>query len=187
MNCFICHGSLSNPFGNWFGSLYKKLGEDKRGKIDTYVPHFPFNEKQNYNNWSAVLDGYNKAGLINSETVFVAHSLAPIFVIRYLIEHNIKVKAIISVCGFNKLIGGELDEVNKSFFIDYSSLPKIKQLTKKIICYYSDNDPYIELKELKKFSTAVGGEIHLIKGGKHLNAEAGKLSFDEIADNIYKL
>jgi hypothetical protein len=60
-NAVIIHGSFGSPFENWFQWLYKEL--TNKG-IDTIVPQFPIGvDKQNYTNWSALLDCYFNLGI----------------------------------------------------------------------------------------------------------------------------
>ena len=83
MNYIILHGSFGLKDGNWFPWLKKQLeGKDK--KID--VPQMPVGVgKQNFESWSKILDKLT----INENTIIIAHSIAPIFVCKYLITNKI--------------------------------------------------------------------------------------------------
>ena len=74
----------------------------------------------------------------------MAHSIAPVFVCKYLIMNKINVKKLILVCGFNNYLGidSEFDSVNKPMFID-NYFEDAKHYCSDI-CYYSDNDPYVK-------------------------------------------
>ena len=113
-NYFIIHGSFGSPFGNWFSWLHDFITED--GK-QVYV--------------------------INESTTIIGHSIAPIFISKFLFENKVKVKKLIFVCGFNNYLGinEEYDNVNESMYFD--NLEDVKQYTNEIICFYSDNDPYV--------------------------------------------
>ena len=115
-NYIILHGSFGSKDGNWFPWLKKQL-EKKNYKVD--LPQMPVGVGvQKYESWSKVLDKLT----INENTIIIAHSIAPIFVCKYLIETKIKVKKLIFVCGFNNYLGinEEFDTVNKPMFIDYN-------------------------------------------------------------------
>jgi predicted alpha/beta hydrolase family esterase len=176
-NYIIIHGSYGSPDGNWFPWLAAEL---KREGKDVVVPAFPTPEGQNYESWEAVLKKYSD--MINENTVFIAHSIAPIFVCKFLINNKIKVKGIIAVAGANKFLTGNnnYDNVNKSFFMPDSELANINEYIKFIYCFYSDNDPYIPLKYLENFVKVTKAEKNLIPNGGHLNAETGYTSFPEI-------
>ena len=170
----ILHGSFGSPDGNWFPWLKTEL--EKRGH-EVIVPQMPVGVgKQNFENWSKVLDKSN----INDNTIIIAHSIAPIFVCKYLITNQIKVKRLVFVCGFNNYLGisPEYDAVNKPMFID--NLAEVKKYSKDIICYYSDNDPYVKFEVEKLFADTISNSKFLVNSAGHINAESGYTSFEEI-------
>ena len=84
-------------------SYYFKI-EEKNGVV--YTPDFPTGVGyQNYDNWNKLLSVYLDAGLINENTVIFAHSIAPIFICHFLVEHRVKIKRLVFVCGFNNYLG----------------------------------------------------------------------------------
>ena len=178
MNYIILHGSFGSCDGNWFPWLKKKL-EDNNYKVD--VPQMPVGVgNQNYENWSKEFSKLN----INENTIIIAHSIAPIFVCKYLINNKIKVKKLIFVCGFNNYLGIDpsFDAVNEPMFID--NLSDIKNYCDNIICFYSDNDPYVKFEVEKNFADTISSEQHIIKDGGHLNSESGYTEFEELLKYI---
>lgn len=177
-NYFIIHGSFGSPFGNWFPWLHDFISED--GK-DVYVPQFPVGVGlQNYDNWSRLLEYYVELGLINDNTTIIAHSIGPVFVSKFLTENKLKVKKLIFVCGFNNYLGlnEEYDNVNESMYFD--NLEDVKKYADEIICFYSDNDPYVRYEVEKDFADKVASKQIVVKGGGHINAESGYDTFEEI-------
>lgn len=173
-NYLIIHGSFGSCEGNWFPWLKEQL--IKQGK-QVLVPQMPIGKDiQNFKNWSNTLNGLE----INENTTIIAHSIAPIFICKYLITNKIKVKKLIFVCGFNKFAGTvpEIDYVNQTMFID--NYVDIKNYCNNIICFYTDNDPYIPYKKEKEFADDISNKQILIEGGGHLNSENGYLKFEEI-------
>ncbi len=115
-NYFIIHGSFGSPFVNWVPWLRNELEKEK---LVVYTPDFPTGVGyQTYDNWSRLLRTYVEAGIINENTVIYAHSIAPVFICKFLVENKIKVKRLVLVCGFNKYLGinEEYDTVNKTMF-----------------------------------------------------------------------
>ena len=181
-NYFIIHGSFGNPFVNWVPYLRKEI-ENKR--LEVYTPDFPTGVGyQNFENWERLLKVYLDAGLINENTTFFAHSIAPIFVCKFLINNKVKVKKMVFVCGFNNYLGidEEYDSVNESMYVD--NLTDIKNYCNDIICYYSDNDPYVKYDVEKDFADTISTEQYCISNGGHLNAESGYTKFDELLKHI---
>lgn len=176
----IVHGSFGTPYENWFPWLYEKLSELN---VSTLVPHFPSPDGQNYTNWEKVMNSYEH--LFNSESIIVAHSLAPAFVTDYLIENEKNVKGVIYVAPFYGLINlPDFDEINRSFFIDKVELENLKNYTEFRHCIYSDNDPYVPTKMSDNFSDKISASVEIIKKGKHLNKEAGFDRFEILLDRI---
>ena len=88
-NYFIIHGSFGSPYSNWFGWLSDFISSD--GK-QVYVPAFPIGVgNQNYENWNKLLKVYVDLGLINEDTTIIAHSIAPVFVCKFLVENKVKI------------------------------------------------------------------------------------------------
>ena len=177
-NYIILHGSFGSKDGNWFPWLRESI--EKRN-LNVDVPQMPVGVgNQNFENWSKVMDELD----INENTIIVAHSIAPIFVCKYLITNKIKVKKLIFVCGSNNYLGidPDFDAVNGPMFID--NYTDIKLYCNEIVCYYSDNDPYVKFEVEKAFSDAIADKQVIIKNGGHLNEESGYTSFDELLCEI---
>ncbi len=181
-NYFIIHESFGSPFGNWFSWLHDFIEEEK--KI-VYVPNFPIGvEYQNYENWSKLLKYYLDLGLINENTTIIGHSIAPTFISKFLIENKVKVKKLIFVCGFNNYFGinEEYDTVNKTMYLD--NIEDIKQYADKIICFYSNNDPYVKYEAEKEFADIVATEQVFIPNAGHINSESGYDTFEDMVEYL---
>ena len=181
-NYFILHGSFGSPFGNWFPYLRKEI--ENKG-FEVYTPDFPIGVGyQNYENWSRLLKTYFDVGLITENTTIFAHSIAPVFICKFLIENKIKVKRLVLVCWFNNYFGinEEYDTVNGTMY--FNNLKDIKKYCNDIICYYSDNDPYVSLEAEKEFADTIANEQYVISNGGHLNSESGYTAFKELLQYI---
>lgn len=181
-NYFLIHGSFGNPYVNWLPYLYKELCERNK---EVYVPDFPTGVGfQNYENWSKLLKVYLDAGLITENTVILAHSIAPVFICKFLIKNKVKVKRLFFVCGFNNYLGinDEYDNVNCSMYL--KNLGDVKAYCDEIICFYSKNDPYVSYEVEKEFADTVATEQVVIADGGHLNSESGYREFPELLKYI---
>ena len=181
-NYFIIHGSFGNPFVNWFPYLRKEI--EKKG-LEVYTPDFPTGVGyQNYENWEKLLKVYLDSELINENTTIFAHSIAPIFVCKFLIYNKVKIKRLVFVCGFNNYLGinEEYDNVNKSMYTN--NLVEIKNYCNDIVCYYSDNDPYVKYEVEKEFADTITDKQFVIENGGHLNSESGYTEFSELLEYI---
>ena len=84
----------------------------------------------------------------------------------------------------NNGINEEYDAVNKSMYFD--NLEDIKQYCDDIVCYYSDNDPYVKYDVEKEFADTISTEQYCIHNGGHLNAESDYIEFKELLKYIWK-
>ena len=177
-NYFIIHGSFSSPYSNWIDFI-----EDEGKQV--YVPDFPIGVGyQNYENWSRLLKYYLDLGLINENTTIIGHSIAPVFISKFLTQNKVKVKKLIFVCGFNNYLGinEDYDAVNKSMYFD--NLEDVKQYANEIICFYSDNDPYVKYEVEKDFADKIATEQVFIPKAGHINSESGYDTFENIVNYI---
>ena len=127
---------------------------------------------------------YVECGLINEDTIIFAHSIAPVFICKFLIENKIKVKRLVFVCGFNNYLGinEEYDAVNESMYLE--NIENIHDYCNNIICFYSDNDPYVKYEVEKDFASKVADKEIVISCGGHLNSESGYEKFEELLEYI---
>ncbi len=177
-NYLLVHGSFESPFSNWIPYLRKEI-EDKN--FEVYTPDFPTGVGyQNYENWSKLLKTYVDANIINENTIIFAHSIAPIFICKFLVENKIRVKRLVFICGFNNYLGidKDYDTVNESMYFD--NLSDIKNYCSDIVCFYSDNDPYVKYEAEKEFADTITDNHIMISGGGHLNSESGYTEFTEL-------
>ena len=148
------------------------------------APNFPVGlEIQNYDAWKNELDKYKDK--INEHTVFIAHSIGPIFIVKYVLENNIKIDSLYSISGFNGLINiKDFDKVNKSFF-----MPDILDFDKRCdnrIAFFSNNDPFVPYKLLDDFSKQIVSKVHIVKNAGHFIEDDGYNEFPELLSAIIK-
>ena len=194
MNCIIIHGTMGCPDENWFlwaqTEIAKILGCEK---YEVLTPHFPYvpgsGPNKGYDLWKNILLSYKNAGLINQETIFIGHSLGPVFIYRFLQETKTYVKAVVSVSGKNNnwLNLKAFDNFNFDFYYDWKKLAEASVFSKYRYAIYSTNDPYISLLNCKKFAKATGSEEIVLENAGHINAKAGYTKFPLLLDVIKKI
>lgn len=181
-NYLLVHGSFGNPFSNWIPWLRSEL---EKQNLTVYTPDFPTGiGYQTYKNWSNLLKSYVSSNILSENTIIFAHSIAPVFICKFLIENKIKVKKLVFVCGFNNYFGinEEYDTVNESMYLD--NLSKIKDYCNDIVCYYTKNDPYVKYETEKEFADTVATKEIVIPEGGHLNSESGYTEFTNLLEEI---
>lgn len=179
---FIIHGAYGNPEENWFPWLKDKLEELN---CEVFVPKFPTPEDQTLNSWLNVFEDYKKH--VDENTIFVAHSLGPSFVLN-LLERGMKINTAFFVAGFTSVLNNpDFDKINKTFTERKFDWKKIKQNCNKFVLFHSDNDPYVSLEKGKELAKNLETDLIVIKEGRHLNAEAGYNRFDLILRMIKEI
>ncbi len=201
----ILHGSFGYPDENWFPWLKLKL--EKEGH-KVYSPQLPIDDfdklkprdspKQNLKAWLKSIEDIIKDVSDNEDGLtIIAHSISPAFVLS-LINTNpkLKVEKLVAIAPF--LHHGKPPEdywqfknVNDSFLksaeaiiSDESKLNSVKNRIKESLVIYGDNDPYVTPSESLEYAELLGSEVLVIKGGGHLNAEAGYTEFEELLSLI---
>ena len=177
MNYFLIHGSYGNPYKNWFPWLKKELS---KRKLNCIVPDFPSPDKQDYESWSKVLRAYLEIGYITEDTTFITHSLGGIFVARFLIQNQIKIKKLITVAEFNQVKFDEDNSLYDSFYSENEELKSLKEYCLERVCIYSDNDPYVPILDAEQFAECLEAEKVLIKDAGHFNEKFGYKEFRKI-------
>lgn len=174
-NYFIIHGTFGHNKENWFGWLEETL---KSKGFDVYNFNYPTPEGHNFENWSKVLTCAKDK--ITEESVFICHSSAPIFLIKYCLTNNVKIGKLIAVSGANNFKVGvpEFDDINKFMFVD--DVSNFKNLCKERICFYAKNDPYIKLEALQDFARSIEAKELVYDNAGHFNASAGYTEFKDI-------
>ena len=190
-NYVIVHGTFGHPGENWFPWLASEIAKlDKSGhtqKEDILIPHFPSSSSADYDSWKSVLMGYIDSGIINKNTIFICHSLGPLFVSRVLIEKQIKVKGMICVeAAANHFMGNEaFDKINSTFFVpSWDYLDQVKKYVDFNYCFYTDNDPHIPFHILKEYVDHAATKSFFIPNSGHFNEASGYTKFPQLLELI---
>ena len=180
-NYFIIHGSYGNPYKNWIPWLKKELS---KRKINCIVPNFPSPYKQDYESWSKILKSYLEIGYITENTTFITHSLGGIFIAKFLIRNNARIKKLITLSLFNQKKKKENNLLYDSFYIDNKELKTLKNCCFERICIYSDNDPYVPINEAENFANTIKAKKVLIEQAGHFNEKSGYTEFKELLNYV---
>ncbi len=177
---FIIHGTGGSPQGNWFQWLKSELEEIG---YQVFVPKFPTPKGQSLDAWLNVFEKYAKD--INEDTIFVAHSLGPAFVLNILEKINVKVNVSFLVSGFLGLIGAEpYDTLNKTFTTHNFDWNKIKQNCKTFVIINTKDDPYVPISKGEELAKNLNVKLIRLEKGGHLNADFGYTKFEYLLDLI---
>ena len=181
-NVFIIHGAYGNPHENWFDWLKEKL-EELGCKV--FVPKFPTPENQTLENWLKMFGSYRE--YVDENTIFVAHSLGPSFVLN-LLEQGMKIKASFFASGFTGVLNdSDLDPINKTFAEKEFDWEEIKKNCGNFLLFHADNDPFVPLSKGKNLAKNLDCGLIVIENGGHLNEEAGYNEFGLMLDRVKEI
>ena len=171
--CFLIHGSYGNPYKNFLPYLHKSI--TKKGYY-VIVPQFPIYSLQTYDNWSDILEQYLNLGLLSETSTIITHSLGSIFIVKFLKEHNLKIKKLITVAGFNN-ITYEDKHLYNSFYLDNTDKISVAE---DAICICSTNDKYVSLDKALSFAKMLGGKVIKYDNTGHFSSNDGYQEFRDI-------
>ncbi len=155
----LMHGFEGRGDQGWFSETKHFL--EQKG-LSVYNPDFPNSNNPSYIEWKKFFDN-NVLSKINKNTIFIAHSLAPTFLIRYLSENDLKLNKVLFVAPAirkNKNIP-EIDDFFENF-----NLQKVKKSINQIIVIYS-NDPYIPKEDFEYIIREADAEEIYIENKEH--------------------
>lgn len=178
MKFFILHGTGGEPDGNWFPWLKQKL--EKQGH-EVVVPDFPGIEEQSLESWMNTFDQYRDE--LTDDTVFVAHSVAPAFVLS-LLEQGVEAEACFFISAFTGLLDIELDEANKTITDRDFDFEKIMDNCSYFKLYQGSDDPYVPLEKAENLANELNAELEVIEDGGHLNEPSGYIEFPKLLEDI---
>ncbi len=177
---FIIHGTGGSPEGNWFPWMRRKL-EEKWYTV--FTPTLPTPEYQSLESWKQAFEQYKKH--INNETIFIAHSSGPAFVLSILESINTQIYACYFVSWFLDLIQiPEFDIINETITARQFDWKKIHQNCKNFYMCHGSDDPYVPPHSAEIMADNLEVKIDLIEWWGHLNEEAGYTSFEYLLEKI---
>ncbi len=177
---FIIHWTGWNPHGNWFPWLASELHELW---FIVIVPRFPTPEDQSLLSWKEKFKTYEK--YIWEETLFIAHSVGPSFVLSVLEDIKSPIKACFFVSGFLENIWiSEFDVLNKTFTCREFDWQKIKENAGYFYMCHGTDDPYVPLESAQKLADSLWVNIDIIPNGWHLNKESWFETFPYLLEKI---
>lgn len=122
------------------------------------------------------------AGLHPQELLIVAHSLGVATALDFIERLREPVRALLTVSGFISAYGADInDYFMKEKTID---MARVTQHLNRATVFYGDNDPYVPQSALKQLAVGLKVKPVVVRGGGHLNADAGYTAFPALLDAI---
>lgn len=180
---FIIHGTGGHPLENWFPWLKEEL---EKKDFSVFVPQFPNADKPLLEPWLQELEKYKDK--IDNNTIFIAHSIGCLFLLRVLERLKTPVKASFFVAPSVGIKPIKFYEGDYNFSNGFTfNWEKIKSNAGKVVVFHSDNDPYISIDNGKEVAHKLGVELTFVSNAGHFNATAGYTKFELLRDKILEL
>jgi predicted alpha/beta hydrolase family esterase len=176
----IIHGTKGSSQENWIPWLVEKFNHLN---IKSVTPNFPTPEKQNLENWLAVL-GKSKIAL-DENSIIIGHSLGVAFLLSVLECQEKTIAGAYFVSGFvGFLQNPEFDNLNRTFVEKDFDWEKIQSRCPRFRILHSDNDPYVPLVLAKELAENLSSELTVIPNAGHFNSDSGFLTFPFLLELI---
>lgn len=177
-NVIIIHSYNGDTENSFAPSIERTCREND---IDYYFLRFPTRSEATYESWGKVLEEYRDKGILNEDSIIIAHSLGTQFIIKYLAKNNISIDTYISVAGFVDFKGREdLERILIPFAPTDEEFFKCTELINNRYSVYSDNDELNGVEKLEGYADKLSAEKVLIEGAGHFNPKSGVKEIDEI-------
>jgi len=185
MRAFIIHRWGGNPNSDWYPWLKNEL-EKRKYKVE--VSEMPNTSEPKIESWVQHLN--KVVGKLDSDTLFIAHSIGCQTVMRFLEKssYNGKLMKVIFVAGWFKLNNLEDDKVKGiadpwvSKMIDFN---KVKDKISKLTVFLSSNDPYGFVEHnAKVFKEKLGARVMIFKNKGHFSEDDGITTLPELLREI---
>lgn len=175
MTFVIFHGSFGSPKENWFPALADFL---KNLNQDILVPQFPVDDYENLKkdsesvqNLHSWINTFEKllSDIKNKQLCFIAHSIAPVFLLHAVSKYNLHLDSAIFVAPFFNLPKDlwQFEKVNHTFYKTDFNFGKLRKLISTSYSVYSDNDPYVPIKNSQLFADKMRSSPIIVRGGEH--------------------
>jgi len=182
----IIPGSRHTNKEYWYPQLTNSLRE--KG-LEVLYPRFPVLPFQTLTNWEKTLKPYEN--YFTDKTIFIGHSLGGRFLFKYLEKRQAGGAFFVSApfqpeedlwktnmktdFKARMLLDFFWPTTNGTFFEEPVNWEAIKTNVKKIHLFYSTHDLLIPEKHPLEIQKILGGEIHWIENGRHLDVGLEKI------------
>lgn len=177
----ILHGIKGRAGIHWQKWLNDELSKSGYNVI---IPNLPNSDHPDRSQWLSEIKRQTRSVDLQN-LIIVGHSLGVISALDFIENLESPIKALISVGGFSEDYGAELNSYFvKERVIDFN---KVHKNLKKAVVIFGDNDPRVPRAALISLTHELGVEPVIIKGGGHLNTEAGFTTFPQLLEIIKNL
>ena len=184
---YIVHCWDGTKDDGWYPWLDDKISNENNEVIRFNMPNTAHPKIEE---WVAELD--KQVNDLGEKTYFVGHSIGCQTIMRYLERKNIdRIGGMLFVAPWLDLLPEAIND-DESFNVAYPwihtpiDFEKIKRITNKITCIFSNNDYFVSLTQQDVFKK-LNAKIVIVNDKGHISADDGVEELDEIYDELLKM
>lgn len=181
MTTLILHGISGHAGIYWQQSLRDDLVKLGHKVI---MPTLPKSDNPDRNEWIHFTTDLLR-NVDHSSLIIVGHSLGVPAALDYIEQANSPIKALVSVSGFARPYGLELNQ--KYLESKVINFDKFIQNVQEVHIYYGDDDPYVPIAETDYLADVFRVSPKIYRQGGHFNSESGFDTFPELTRLIKEL
>jgi len=181
----IAHRWSGSSKSDWYPWLGREL-EEKGHKV--IIPEMGDTDKPTISEWVGNLR--EAIGEQNEDVYIIAHSISCQTTMRYLSNINRQLGGVVFVAPWfhlKNLEDEETREVAKPWLETSIDLVKVKKQAGKLVCFFSDNDPYVPLSDKDVFAYELGAEVILMKSMGHFTEDDGVKELPSVLEAVEKM
>lgn len=184
---YIVHCWDGTKDDGWYPWLDDKISNGNNEVIRFNMPNTAHPKIEE---WVAELD--KQVNDLGEKTYFVGHSIGCQTIMRYLERKNIdRIGGMLFVAPWLDLLPEAIND-DESYNVAYPwihtpiDFEKIKRITNKITCIFSNNDYFVSLTQQDVFKK-LNAKIVIVNDKGHISADDGVEELDEIYDELLKM
>lgn len=188
MKIYIIHGWDGSPDEPMLKHI-KKEAESLRHKVT--ILEMPEPAVPTISAWMNTIDDSVKP---DKDTVFIGHSIGCQAILRYLETITTPIRAIILIAPWMTLDeealrkeGEEMLEIAGPWVNTPINWELVKKNAGKVICLFSDNDPYVPLSNADTFRDNLNAKIIIEKDKGHFSEDTGVKSNRTVIEELRDL
>lgn len=172
----------------WYPWLDKKISNRDNKAIRFNMPNTANPKIQE---WVLELD--KQVDGLDENTYFVGHSIGCQTIMRYLENKDVKkIGGILFVAPWLDLLPEAVSDEEsfntaKPWIDTIINFEKIKKMTDKITCIFSDNDYFVSLEQEKIFKEQLNSKTIIVNGKGHISADDGVNKLDVIYNSLVEM
>ena len=186
-NIFILHSLNGDTIKMW-GQDVKETFVDR---LEVYLPEFPIRAESRFEKFDEILVKYLNEGILNENSIVIAHSIGNAYFIRFCKEHDYQPSVYIAVAPgaiyeYPMTRNDYIVEVKKQAYLKEDAFNYMKNANCLKYCLYSDEDDK-NIEKFTRFINDINAEGMYLKYYNHFDGYHRIYKIPELNELINKV